>query len=253
MTAELAELANRQWRESYRKLMSDVNGTWRAFGTVNAYLSPIPLAFANGCLVLDQATDGDLQAAVEWLNQAKVPYRVRIDSARAAPMIAACEQMGLARDPEPMPGMVMQPISTGPAQRAGVSVEKVDAHSYDEYIELMVATGIPAQWATSAFPRHLIHDLNATSFIGRLEGQPVGTSLAIKTGDLAGIFAVGTIETARRRGVGNAVTWAAVAAAREWGCRAVVLQASQMGYPVYLGMGFVPVVDYARFGPPSIR
>jgi hypothetical protein len=86
-------------------------------------------------------------------------------------------------------------------------------------------------------------------FIGRVDGRPVGSSFLTRTGSLAGIYAVGTATAARKRGVGTAVTWAAVAAAGDWGCDAVVLQASEMGYPVYVKMGFKSVVDYARFLP----
>jgi GNAT superfamily N-acetyltransferase len=81
----------------------------------------------------------------------------------------------------------------------------------------------------------------------RLEGRPVGATLAIRTGDVGGVYAVETLPEARRRGVGTAVTWACVAAARAWGCRTVVLQASDMGLPVYLAMGFRTVVGYAEY------
>ncbi len=78
----------------------------------------------------------------------------------------------------------------------------------------------------------------------------MGTSLAIRTGEVAGVYAVGTLRDARRRGVGTAATWAAVAASRAWGCDKVVLQASEMGFPMYVDMGFRTVVRYAIFRPP---
>ena len=63
------------------------------------------------------------------------------------------------------------------------------------------------------------------------------------------MYAVGTLADARRRGVGTAATWAAVAAGRAWGCDKVVLQASEMGFPMYRAMGFRTVVRYAIFRP----
>jgi predicted N-acetyltransferase YhbS len=155
----------------------------------------------------------------------------------------------LAEDPEAMPGMVLEPIPPIPDPAEGVTVERVNAASYDEYVEVMAETGLPSVWTAIAFPRRLVDDADKAMFIGRLDGLPAANSFIVRTGSTAGIYAVGTAEAARRRGLGNAVTWAAIGAAREWGCDAVVLQASEMGYPVYSKMGFKSVVDYARFMP----
>lgn len=250
MTESLAELANRSWRDSYRKLVTDVGGEWRDFGSLGAFVSPIPLALANGCLALEPAAPADLVAAVAWLDAAEVSYRVRIDEVRAPGLIEASERLGLVRATEALPGMVLRPILQSPPAPDGVSVARVDHANYDMYVELMIATGVPAPWAGPLFPRDVIDDADSAAFIGLLDGRPAGTSLVVRTGDLAGIFAVGTVESARRRGVGRAVTWAAAAAARDWGCQAVVLQASEMGFPIYRAMGFEPVVDYTRYMRP---
>lgn len=95
-------------------------------------------------------------------------------------------------------------------------------------------------------------DPDVRPFTVRLEGRPAGASLAIRTGAVAGVYAVGTLEAARRRGVGTAATWAAVAAGRA-GCDMVMLQSSEMGYPMYEAMGFRTVGRYATFKPPPTR
>ena len=46
------------------------------------------------------------------------------------------------------------------------------------------------------------------------------------------------------------MTWAAVNAGREWGSRAAVLQASEMGEPVYREMGFRTVAGYVSYDEP---
>ena len=71
--------------------------------------------------------------------------------------------------------------------------------------------------------------------------------MAVRTGDVAGVYAVGTLRDARRQGVGTAATWAAVAAGRALGSETIVLQSSAMGFPVYEAMGFWTVVRYAIF------
>lgn len=58
------------------------------------------------------------------------------------------------------------------------------------------------------------------------------------TAGVAGVYAITVHEAAHRRGFGTAMTWAAVAAGARAGVAAVVLQASDMGRPVYERMGF---------------
>jgi GNAT superfamily N-acetyltransferase len=77
--------------------------------------------------------------------------------------------------------------------------------------------------------------------------------MAIRTGDVAGVYAVGTLERARHHGVGAAATWAAVSAGQAWGCNTIVLQSSEMGLPVYTAMGFRTVTRYAIYERPPKR
>jgi len=74
--------------------------------------------------------------------------------------------------------------------------------------------------------------------------------VAIQSEGASGVVAVGTLPQARRRGIGAALTWAAVAAGAERGHDTIVLQASPMGFPLYTAMGFRTVVSYASFARP---
>ncbi len=250
MTAETAEIANRHWFDSYEAFVTDLGGEFRRFGSVGAFLGGIPLPFANGCLVLWPADPADLDAAIQWVSSAQVPHVVRVEESLVPEHAGVISSHGLERDPEPMPGMVMQPIPPSPAPAPGVTVERVDFDSYKEFVEVLIVTGLPDTWAERTFGRHLLDREDLGYFLARLEGQPVGTSVAVRTNNVGGIYSVGTAVDARRRGVGTAVTWAAIDAIRGWGCEAVVLQASAMGYPVYRSMGFEEIVRYARFKQP---
>lgn len=75
-------------------------------------------------------------------------------------------------------------------------------------------------------------------FLGRVDGKPVATSELFLAAGVAGLYFVGTAEGARRRGLGRAMTLAALRGARDLGFRAAVLQATSMGESVYRALGF---------------
>jgi len=84
-------------------------------------------------------------------------------------------------------------------------------------------------------PQHLVNALAS------LNGETVGCGSLLLTGDTGGVYNVATLEPARRRGIGYAVTAALVDAARDRGCTGSVLVATSLGDPVYRRLGFEPV------------
>ena len=81
-------------------------------------------------------------------------------------------------------------------------------------------------------------------FAAWVDGQIVGVSELFLADGVAGIYLVATDEAWRRRGVGAAVTSAALALARELGFAVATLQATPMGEPLYRRLGFVTVSEY---------
>lgn len=75
-------------------------------------------------------------------------------------------------------------------------------------------------------------------FLARLEGLPVGTATAYLAAGVVGLYFVSTAPGARRRGVGAAVTLAALRDARELGYHVGVLQSSAAGRSMYARLGF---------------
>jgi GNAT superfamily N-acetyltransferase len=73
------------------------------------------------------------------------------------------------------------------------------------------------------------------------DGRPVGHALVnVTTGRLgvAGIYDMGVAEDERRRGIGRALTAAALQLAGSQGCAAVTLNATPDGEPLYRALGF---------------
>jgi GNAT superfamily N-acetyltransferase len=243
------EIANRHWVDAFRDLIDDLDGEFRCFGTIASFVSSLPMAFANGCLVVEPCSPADAHEAISWVEAARVPFQVRVDEPLVPDLQTVLDAHRLEREPVPMPAMVLAPIPSIPAVPRGVSVARVDPAGYRTFLRLLESTGIPEDLAARVFPERLINSSHAAYFVASLDGAPAGISVAVRTGKSGGIYSVATLESARRRGVGTAVTWAAVDAIRGWGCTSAVLQSSEMGYAVYRAMGFEEVTRYVRFVP----
>ena len=103
---------------------------------------------------------------------------------------------------------------------------------------------VEAKWVGEMY-RRLGFERPWRHYVGLLAGDPVATSTSFLEVGVAGIYFVCTVERARRRGIGAAVTLAALREARERGYSVGVLGSSEMGYPVYRGLGFE---EYCRIG-----
>lgn len=76
------------------------------------------------------------------------------------------------------------------------------------------------------------------AYTGWLDGIPVGVSLMILAAGSAGIYSVATIPSARGKGVGRYMTQYPLQQANLLGFKIGVLEASDMGLPVYQSLGF---------------
>ena len=75
-------------------------------------------------------------------------------------------------------------------------------------------------------------------FLGFLNGRPVSTSLLEIHNGVAGIYCVATLEEARGKGIGTALTREPMSLAKERGFSYAILQSSKLGFPVYEKLGF---------------
>jgi ribosomal protein S18 acetylase RimI-like enzyme len=89
----------------------------------------------------------------------------------------------------------------------------------------------------------LFHDAtilapHVTAFVGYMDGEPVTCAMTLLSHRVAGVYYVGTVEQARRRGLGDALTRIAARAGFEMGAEAAWLGASEMGAGLYRRIGF---------------
>jgi ribosomal protein S18 acetylase RimI-like enzyme len=161
---------------------------------------------------------------------------------------AAPAEFLLERDPVSYPNMVLDPVPEPPRPAEDVVVVPAGpSGGLEDFLEVSVELGLSRELVERVFSPGFVADPDVQLFTGWLEGRPAGTSLAIRSGDVSGVYNVGVVPAARRRGVGTALTWASVEAGRAWRCERVVLQSSEMALPMYEAMGFRTVVSYVVF------
>lgn len=99
--------------------------------------------------------------------------------------------------------------------------------------------GVPDAATAAHFngPSALINP-NVHAAIARLKGIPVGAALILLSHGIAGVYWVAVLEEARGRGVADAITRYVTNLAFDLGAANVQLQASVMGEPIYLRMGY---------------
>jgi GNAT superfamily N-acetyltransferase len=101
-----------------------------------------------------------------------------------------------------------------------------------DWLEYLSMEGLPPDFLAAA--DHAAFHL----LVARVGGALVAAALAYDFADDCGIYNVGTVEKARRRGLGTALTAAQVYAARARGCQTASLQSTPMAERVYAAVGF---------------
>ena len=143
------------------------------------------------------------------------------------------------------------PCPNGP-RPAGLEIVEVDTVAGLEAWAAVFCTAfeIP-EWAGAAWVqscRRLAGEARPWRHtVAYLDGRPSGIALLFRHGEIAGIYGMGTIPAARRRGIGAALTLDALRAAREGGGRLGILHATDEGLPPYHALGFRRECTVGRF------
>jgi ribosomal protein S18 acetylase RimI-like enzyme len=113
---------------------------------------------------------------------------------------------------------------------------------WSEYVRLLgVPPGFLAGADAAAF--HVV--------VARRDGENVATAMAFDHAGDCGIYNVTTLEHARRRGLGTALTALLLHDAIERGCRTATLQSTPIAEGVYRTVGFRGLGRILEYGPPQ--
>lgn len=145
-----------------------------------------------------------------------------------------------------------------PPRVAGIEIARVrDARGFQEFVEVSalayLEAGLPAGMAERLLERWEPAVQSSVVAVARAEGRPIAGALAITNAitGVGGVYWVGTVPEARRRGAADAVARFVTQASFDDGATIVTLQASVAGEPVYLRMGYREVGRYARLLSPE--
>jgi hypothetical protein len=147
-----------------------------------------------------------------WVHESDVPMRGELER-RGYRLDTATRAMGLALDEIRLP---RPELDCGPAD-------------WSEYLRLF------------GLPPGLLGGVDHAAFhvlVARLQGEPVAAALAFDHGGDCGIYNVGTLAHARRRGLATALTARQAHDARARGCLTASLQSTPMAERVYAAVGF---------------
>lgn len=129
--------------------------------------------------------------------------------------------------------LVLVTDQTGVADAAAVNREAYQSLAFP-------ANDVDALYAC---PSRMLSPITSVFVIYR-EDRPVATAMTLHTAGVGGVYWVGTRETDRARGYGEACTRAAANAGFEAGARVVTLQATRMGESLYRRLGFRTVAAH---------
>lgn len=112
-----------------------------------------------------------------------------------------------------------------------------------EYLRYLTRFDLPDGFYAGVDPRpfHLL--------LARLDGETIGSAYGFDLDGNCGVYNVSTLEHARRRGIGTALTALALHDAAARGCRTATLQATPMAERIYAAIGFRDLGRFLEYVP----
>jgi ribosomal protein S18 acetylase RimI-like enzyme len=247
--AQLAAAVESNYSKSFALLTRACGGEVLETDGILAAASGIPVAMLNHGFIKRRPADPErsLREVVEFFDAAGLPFVIRIREGLAPRFEEVATATGIPYS-DTVPGMALHPIPPVPAPPSGFKIEPVRSPALGTYREVVAeGFGMPLALAEQLLTPAMLEIPGMVSYLGTLEGKAVATSACYSSDGTVGVYNVAVVPSLRRRGLGEAMTWRAIAEGVERGCSIATLQASVMGEPVYTRMGFRNVAPHKSF------
>ena len=214
--------------------------------------SPTHPVISNAAFRIDDGLDAEdfVAQAQRFFGERGRGFSVwaRSDRPEDRDLFAAAEAAGMQFVYE-MPQMTLaRPAETRPLPRGAELRQVSTAAEIEDYWRIGASSYTSLGFPPEVFGFYSNHAgmlaENVAAFIAYLDGEPVSIAMTILHHGVAGIYWVGSLEGARGKGLGRATTVAATNAGFQLGGDIASLQASPMGKPIYLEMGYETLYDY---------
>jgi ribosomal protein S18 acetylase RimI-like enzyme len=235
-----------------RRHYGNARGGRQSFGTVEVAAVGHEVAFYNAVVAQERevAVD-DVLAAVDWVESRGLAPCVHLAGDADPAVGRRLAALGMRPAEERATVMVLDPIPPAPSAGPDLSAGAAQSGGLELAEQWYTALQATSRFRAT-FGRGFVADPDVRIGVAELAGEPVAAAMAMRTGSVLGVYAVGTIERARRRGLGRAVTRAVIDAGVDaWQSRMAILQSSEMGRPLYRSMGFEEIGTITTFSRPD--
>jgi len=226
--------------------------------------SGLPIRLFNQVLIeAPGSVPSTIAEAVETLRRRGSPFVVNLRMGPddgALPLMTKLGLVPLSARPW-MPGMALHPVPS--AATAGDAASTRTPDDGHEILRVTDAAGLEHHVRAAAAGFEMDEALvraimggvapardDAVVYVGYTDGLPVTSGLGLRTGRTIGVYNIATIPSARKRGYGAAMTTRIADDGVAAGCDVAVLQASEMGRPIYERLGYRTVVEYMGYVDP---
>lgn len=205
------------------------------------YILGAPHPFGNLAIFSRDATPDDIQRDARSLCDDGFPSAILFLDEGAPEQLAAARELGF-EPAESMPCMTVTPATLAPTSIPnGYTLREVSVSESDAWTRAVSdGYGLPVS-VGELFSIERAESRcagNTRYFAVERAGEMVATSLLYLHNGYAGIYGVATRPEHRRRGLAAHLTAEPLRRAWDMGYTTGLLQASEMGAPVYAGLGF---------------
>ena len=222
----------------------------------------VPFAYLNAVVCRDLPGGGDRDALIaatradyaahgsphSWYVTPATVAAAAVRRALATHGLARQDCVGMAADLDRLPDPALPDACTIEEVR-GEAQQRAWGRTFVTGFGMPPAMAEAAQAALGAMPCGPGRPLRR--YLARLGGEPVTSATLFLGGGAAGIYNVATLPAARGRGIGAAVTLAALREGRARGARVGVLHPSEMARSVYRRLGFAECCTWDCYREPA--
>ena len=229
------------------------NGVVRREGGVLTIASGLPMSLFNQIFIeSESASPTAVAEAVALMRERGAPWVLTLATGLDDRFPSVAVDLGLVLDPgKGFPGMAVSPIPAPGPEPAGLDIRRVAGASLPDHANVIErGFGLDRTIIDAVVSDAVAADPRFAFYVGYVDGVAAVSGLGVRTDDTIGVFNIATLEEARRRGYGAAITRRILIDGALLGCTIGTLQASDMGRPVYEAIGFRTVASYVGYVDP---